>query len=346
MNSYARLAFFLGEYDILEKQEEKVLFRNGEAICTMKIKHTKKPGIENDSQEDMNVDVMVVFNYGPFADEKVALEEGRKLFFSVKKSFSKNYIAMKIFNEFGILDSEKDYYDNGGLTVEGLASSAFIHPELDGHHVANGFLGLKVYQSEIDISKVKFYHQAIETWKKFEFPDIELNNNKIDSKLLIAYSLLNSSLAINDLRTNFILKISAVEALVPEDSYKDENYCNAINQIVKSIDAKIINSNENDPIEIEKNVQRLKSSIGSLKKKSIAEKCNDLIIKCDLTKQYDSKSPVAFFKECYQLRSNFVHTGKMNKKESELNDEINELVTKTISLHELVIDILEKYEYM
>ncbi|OMD95046.1 HEPN domain-containing protein [Paenibacillus sp. FSL R10-2796] len=350
MKWYARLAFFLGEYSVLEKQTEKELFRNGEASCKVKVQHTKRIGSENSTEQnqDIDVDVMVIFSYGPFVTERIAVEEGKKLLFSVRKSFVKNWIPISIFNEFGVLDSEHDYFDNGGLTTEGKENSALIHPELEGYVIENGVLGLKIYQLEEDISKVKFFHQSAEVWCKTEFPKIELSDVEINSKLKIAYSLLNSSLAINDLRTSFILKVSAVEALVSDPSYQEKIYCDAIDQIMKLIKIENIPLNElnsSNKDENEKIIHRLKSSIGSLKKKTIAEKCNDLIEKCDLVKNYYSKDATIFFKDCYQIRSNFVHTGKINKTD-EIEEAINILKKKTGVLHELVIDILENFEQM
>lgn len=351
MNWYARLAFFLGEYHVLEKQTERELFKNGEAICKVKVRHTKKKGFESnaDQNQDIDVDVMVIFSYGPFSTEKVALEEGQKLLFAVRKSFAKNWIPISVFNEFGILDSEHDYFDNGGLTTEGKENSALLYPELEGYAIENGVLGLKVYQLEEDISNVKFFHQAVEVWRKGEFPKIGFSNVDVDGKLKIAYSLLNSSLAINDLRTSFLLKVSAIEALVSEPSYHEKKYCDAIDLVMKMIKIETIPLNELNSISSEENeriIHRLKSSIGSLKKKTIAEKSNDLIKNCNLVKTYDLKDAITFFKECYQIRSNFVHTGKINKTETELKVEINILKDKTVVLHELVIDILEQFEQM
>ncbi len=48
-----------------------------------------------------------------------------------------------------------------------------------------------------------------------------------------AYSLLNSGNAINDIRASFILRITALEALVSDKQKKNDNYQKLINAINK-----------------------------------------------------------------------------------------------------------------
>ena len=55
-------------------------------------------------------------------------------------------------------------------------------------------------------------------------------------KLDVALSFLNTSILINDVRIKFLLKIMAIEVLVSEKEKENEEYVNAIESIMRTID--------------------------------------------------------------------------------------------------------------
>ncbi|TKI57096.1 hypothetical protein E8L90_17395 [Brevibacillus antibioticus] len=326
---YARLVFFVtNDYD-LDIEEEQCLFQTDSIVCKVKIDRR----MEN---------VKVIFSYGAFSTEEIAKQEGEKLFYNVKKEFIRRGIPINISGGLRILDTLQTSFDTGGLTKVGLANIHLRIPELVNTTVENETLGLRIYQLDKEISEVKFISQSIQLKVKVKFPDIKLEDFKDNEKLKIAYSLLNSSNAINDIRASFLLKVSSIESLVPEDEYKDTNYCDVINQINKMITMKNIKVELPDN-ELEGIIQKVKGSVGALKKKSIGDKCRDLIQHCNIQKQYKNMDVFAFFNDCYKLRSEFVHTGTFRNEDDETK-KIRNMEIYLSELNSLVLDILDYYE--
>jgi len=326
---YVRLAFFVtNDYD-LDIEDELNLFQIDNTVCKVKIDRT----LEN---------IKVVFSYGGFANEEVAIREGKKLFVNVKKEFIKKGIPINISGGLRVLDTTQTSFDTGGLTQYGLENTHILFPQLKNITAKNEILGMGIYDLDEDVSKVKFIGQSVKLTKKVKLPDIKLEEYKENEKLKISYSLLNSSNAINDLRASFLLKVSSIESLVPEESYKDNNYIDVINQINKMITKQSIDL-ELPEKELEKILQRVKGSIGTLKKKSIGEKCRDLIQNCNIHEQYQNMDVISFFNECYKFRSEFVHTGTFRSEVDEI-DKIRELEMYLLDLDRLAINILEYYE--
>lgn len=328
---YVRIVFFvIGGYDF-HIEDDLTLFKSGSAVCKVKIKR--------DDEE-----LKVIISYGGFEDRETAEREGNKLFYSVKKQFIKRGTPINISGGLGVLDTPLQSFSTGAVTEHGLKNIETFFPHLANKTVFNETLGMDIYKLDEDISEVKFIRLSAKAQLKTDFPTIKIEEYKEDKKLNTAYSLLNSSNAINDLRASFLLKVSAIESLVPEESYKDDNYCYFIKQINKII------TKENIKIDIDisdtekqKVIQNIKSSFGSLKKKSIGEKCKELIERCNFEKTYNGKNAIAFFDECYKIRSEFVHTGTYKNEVSEM-EKIRELETYRTELNKLIIDVLDYYE--
>lgn len=265
---YVRIVFFVTNNYDLDIDEEFNLFRTESIICKVTIDRRFE-------------DVKVIISYGGFKNEEIAVQEGEKLFYSVKNGFIKKGIPINISGGLRVLDTTQKSFHTGGLIQYGIENIEVLFPQLANKTVKNEILGLGIYQLNEDISEVKFISQNAKLTKKVKFPDIEIEEYKGNNKLNIAYSLLNSSNVINDLRVSFLLKVSAIESLVPEDSYKEKIYCDIINQINKTIKLEKIKVDFDIPDdELQKIIQKLKGSIGTLKKKSIGEKCKDLISMC------------------------------------------------------------------
>ena len=108
----------------------------------------------------------------------------------------------------------------------------------------------------------------------------------------------------------------AIEVLVSEKEKENEEYVNAIESIMRTIDI----STEYG--------KKLKNDIGRLKIKSIGKKCKNLIEKYCSEKAYAGLDALSFFDKCYKL----VHSGKMNMEELGVYDE---------ALKRLVVDTIE-----
>ncbi|USK57706.1 hypothetical protein LIS82_27395 (plasmid) [Cytobacillus solani] len=328
---YVRIVFFVGGGYDFDINDEQTLFQFGDAVCKVKVKRN-------------NEEIKVIITFGGFEDRESADREGNKLFYNVKKQFTKKGIPINISGGLGVLDTNQKSFINGGITEYGFKELKKSIPHLANETLVNEILGMDVYQFDKDISQFTFVGQSVKVQLKTEFPLIEIEDYKQDTKLETAYSLLNSSNAINDLRASFILKVSAIESLVPEESYKSENYCAFIKQINNLITKENIKINiDISDTEKQKIIQNIKSSFGSLKKKSIGEKCKELIERCNFEKTYFGKNAISFFNECYIIRSEFVHTGTYINGISEM-EKIRELENYKTELNRLIIDVLEFYE--
>ncbi|TCW52958.1 hypothetical protein EC917_11277 [Bacillus thuringiensis] len=329
---YVRIVFFISkEYDF-DIENEYIVFESGSAKCKVAIDRRFE-------------DLKVILSYGGFQDRDVAQKEGDKLLYNIKKRFIKEGIPINISGGLGILDTNQQSFENGGFTEYGLKNIDVLFPQLANTTVKNEKLGMEIYDIDEDISEVKFLGQKVNITKKLKFPELKIENYKEDEKLSTAYSLLNSSNAINDLRASFLLKVSSIESLVPDDSYKDEKYKNIINQINKLISTEKLNNDFDIPEkDFNKITQKIKSSIGALKKKSISEKCRELIEQCNLKKTYMGMDVIPFFNECYKIRSEFVHTGTYKNSISEVQ-KIRELEMYNMELNKLILDVLEFYEH-
>lgn len=328
---YVRIVLFIKKDYDFHIEDEFILFESESIKCNVKIDRRFE-------------DLKVIFTYGGFEDREIAQREGSKLFYNVKKSFVKKGIPINISGGLGVLDTTEMSFITGGFTEQGLKFIEGLFPEVKDKTVRNEILGMGIYQLDEDISEVKFISQSATAKLTTQFPEIKIDGYKENNKLDIAYSLLNSSNAINDLRASFLLKVSAIESLVPEDTYKDDMYCDFINKINKSITMENIKTDfAISDTEKHNIIQSIKSSFGLLKKKTINEKCKELIASCNFEKNYNGKNAISFFDECYKIRSKFVHTGTFKNDVSE-TEKIRELEMYKMELNSLIVDVLEYYE--
>lgn len=329
---YVRIVLYTSkEYDF-KIEDETTLFSSDEAICKLNI--------------DRRFEYLrIIVTYGGFTKREIAEQEGKILFYNLKKQFIRIGIPINISGGLGVLDTTQTSFDTGGLTEYGLNNISLIFPQLKDVTVRSEKLGMQIYELGEDISNVKFIVEEVSSVRTMNsFPKLNSEIYNENYKINVAYSLLNSGNAINDLRANFLLKVSAIESLVSEDSYKDKNYCDILNKINKFITVDNLKDQlEISEIELDKMLQKIKSAVGNLKKKSIAEKCVDLIESCDIQKKYLNKDAISFFNACYRIRSEFVHTGEYKKNSTE-EQKIRELEEHLIELNTLVFDILDYYE--
>ncbi|MFJ7183714.1 hypothetical protein [Lysinibacillus xylanilyticus] len=332
---YVRIVFFVDKTYDFDLDEEITLFNDKNVVCKVII-----------NRRDEFEGSKVIITYGGFKGKEIAEYEGKKLFYSVKKKFITAGIPINISGGLGVLDTTQTAFSNGGLTEFGLKNIHLFFPLLANEVVRNEILGMGIYEFDqnIDISEVKFISQDARISLKRKFPELEIAEYPQDKKLDIAYSLLNSSNVINDLRTSFLLKVSTIESLVSDDAYNDNVYCDMISKINKLITIDNVGNDADLPEEeYVKTLQKIKSSIGLLKKKSINIKCIDLINSYNFNSKYKNLEAAAFFNKCYKLRSEFVHTGTYENTLTE-EQKIRNLEEYNMELQKLVVDVLECYE--
>lgn len=164
--------------------------------------------------------------------------------------------------------------------------------------VMEDVLGLEIYNVKSSMDEIHFVAQDFEITYKTDFTLNRMDYRFWSEKLDVALSFLNTSILINDVRIKFLLKIMAIEVLVSEKEKENEEYVNAIESIMRTIDI----STEYG--------KKLKNDIGRLKIKSIGKKCKNLIEKYCSEKALCRVGCTKFFCKCYKLRSGLVHSGK------------------------------------
>jgi len=153
-------------------------------------------------------------------------------------------------------------------------------------------------------------------------------NYKLSQKQKTILELVNLSFFEYSKSAQFLSLISAFELFIEKRINQEENIVNFIND-------KLLNKPSKYKEEYnltDKQVNKLKSKIGMLKKCSIKENGKKIIEDCiSQKKKYNNQSALDFFEDCYDIRSKIVHS----------KDELDKLNSNIIrELRELVKDIL------
>lgn len=313
---FVRIAFFLEKNNVFDIKNEKKLFKNKEVECVIKV--DRRFGHEK-----------VTITYGPFDKYKDAECQGEYLFNNVKKTMARNGVPIDFTTSLG------------ELTEYGEKNIKMLLPDIDitNKIVENEVLGMSIHKVQKDISEYIFICQETIIERKWSDINFIPEDTVFDSKLNIAYSLINLSNLTESIAISFVLKISAVEALISDKQYRDALYRLFIDRVNKQFNIRGVMKTDTEQInsesECEKVLARIKCDIGSLKISSIGEKCNNLIGGANLTQQYSMMSAEQFFKICYNIRSNFIHVGTAD---------IEFINNNLHILHKLAIDVLEYYE--
>jgi len=327
---FARIVFFLENGHDLKIGESRIeepieLFNSGSKKCTLKIdrRMNKKK---------------VIITYGLFGDEEDAKAKGSNLLDSIKVLFIRQGIPIKINSSRGVLDSTKKFADNGGFTYHGLANVHHMFPELEGVHVENELLGLGIYEADESesLEDIKFMAQSLGIELRSNIPEIT-DEYSMNKDLRTSYSMMNTSNLIQDNRAKFIVRITALEALVSNRIKHESDFCNVVDELLKDYVSEL-RLDSLKPLEDAKKLEylnRLKNSIGRIKEKSIGEKCRELIVNSNLSKKYYEMDAITFFNKCYSIRSKFIHYGDYD---------VSVVDSYLVPLNELVLDVLEKQD--
>jgi len=263
--------------------------------------------------------------YGGFSSRDVANEAGIQLVRNIKMIMIENEIPVNISGALGILDSTDCVSITGKLTGYGEAllrsGSLFGEKIPDNVVIENEYIGLQVFEVKESMREIRFVDQEAEvTYNMDFFIDYHVFlcwNFKMD----IALSLLTASISINDIRVKFLLRLMAIESLVPNSQPQDAKFIAAVDSLLPKVD-------ELDLCREQKEV--LKGKIGALKERNIAQKARDLLQTYLPGKEYNGVPISKFFNQCYKIRSSFVHRGSLE--EGNLDQICQELKHMSIDL--------------
>jgi len=263
--------------------------------------------------------------YGGFATYDEAFNRSLPLIDELKLYCVKRGIAIKIAGDVGETDSINVSTPTGGITNEG--KKFFGLPQNLKHEV----LGLGIYEVENNLSEITFI--SVNCSPSLRINNFNLGNDHSKAygeEARIAISLLNSSnVLIMDSRISFLLKVMAVEALVSTDEKHNKD-------IVKKIQALQDNKDIISKIDdiLKDTTINIKQVLGGLKRKSIRIKTKELVDNLCGDKSYFETTAAAFWDQCYDIRSEFTHTGKIA---------IKDVHDRQSVLHELVTDLVDAY---
>jgi len=182
--------------------------------------------------------------------------------------------------------------------------------------------GLTTYQSDEDKAFINFSGalQSRKNAKKFKdnFCDSFKIANDMNKKKTLATELYNLSHFESSTRAKFWMLISAVEVLSPEletpvpiNDFVDEKLDNLAEELKSKLESK--NDSEWPTVRIDNQIHSFRSEFGNLKNVSIRQKAHKLIRKNLDDKCYANQNANDFFEECYNLRSNLIHSGEISK---------------------------------
>jgi len=307
---FVRIVFYIKKTDsfITDSEGKIEMFKKNNATCK----------VQMDNRGEKN---KVIVTYGGFEDKEEATIRGTNLFYSIKTTFIENHIPINISGSPLALDSKRISTPQGGFTSL----------EDNKHRILNEVLGMHIYEVENDISEMCFHSFELNIGTQRLMPPFN-DDYKMNYQIEEAYSLLNSSALINDIRVRLLLEISALESIVSKEQKKSEECIELVGKINKFIKKDRL---ENEMgIEVnEKGLNKIKTHLGEFKKKSINEKCENLIERCDLNEKYLDLDPLTLFRRCYSLRSHFVHGN---------NYDSNEFGKYLNHLNKLILDVLKK----
>ena len=156
--------------------------------------------------------------------------------------------------------------------------------------------------------------------------------NGLDRRLELAYSLVHLALSNANPDVQFILWITAIEALIPDEKPKRKE---AEGKVVKYLEQ----LREEVGADSEKFDRKVRKRVAGLLKLAQEETITELgmTLARKLDKEYDGKSPDEFFQENYRGRSSLVH-GSIDE---EKRPEPREIQRRLPHLQEFVMDLLE-----
>lgn len=294
---FARVVFGLDKHQNFRNlsNSRSNIFTYGDSVCTARI-------------EDRSNRTDIIMEYGGFPTYAAASEAGTQLVRNIKMKMIEDEIPVNISGDLGILDSTDSVSITGRLTDYGkalLRSRALFGEKIpDDVAIKDEYIGLQVFEVKESIREIRFVAQEVEVIYNTDFLIDYHPFRDWNFEMDIALSLLTASISINDIRITFLLRLMAIEALVPNSQPQDAKLIVAVDSLLPKVD-------ELDLCREQK--EFLKSKIGALKEKNIAQKARNLLQTHLPGKEYNGVSTSKFFNQCYKMRGSFLHSGFLGK---------------------------------
>ncbi|MGB7210653.1 MAG: hypothetical protein WBD27_18500 [Pyrinomonadaceae bacterium] len=145
---------------------------------------------------------------------------------------------------------------------------------------------------------------------KNDFKEVFENQKEYSDKLLLACELYCAAYFDEMVKSRFVTLITAVEALLTPKN-RSAKIRKLIGEFARSIKDAELDEEEKEP---------LLSALHFIKKESIGQAGRNLAGRELNSSKYDGRSSSDFFKFCYKIRSQLVHSGKSKLTTSELVD--------------------------
>lgn len=201
-----------------------------------------------------------------------------------------------------------------------------------GIQLLNDVHGLNVYEKDPELP-TRFISgsataQGLRDVSQFEqhFNEAMDMNLHLTDKESLACELYGLSHFESSVRARFLTLVIAIESISKAQRRSDS----AVEHVEQLIEA-TRNSSLSSP-----EVASLCSILGNLKNESISKSGRDLVDRCLGQSQYGNKTAKGFFRDCYDIRCDLVHSGKPTDESINLGHLITEL-------DRLVADLLVSY---
>ena len=298
---FARIVFHLDEHHKFKNLSDSRtnIFSQGNAMCTARI---DTRGNRNDA----------ILEYGGFPTYDDANEAGMQLLRNIKVQMIEHEIPISISGGLGVLDSTNSVSCPGVITDYGkeLIRAGFFGKKIpDNIAIEDEYIGLRVFEVKESMDEVRFVAQEIEATYTTDFLINYHTFSHWDCKMDAALSLLTASVSINDIRIKFLLRLMSIEALVPNSQPQEAEFVAAVDSLLLKVDKLDLCQEQKDA---------LKSKLGGIKEKNIAQKARGLLQTYLSEKEYNGHSVSNFFNQCYKMRSSFVHSGSLGKGDVDL----------------------------
>ena len=298
---FARIVFHVDEHHKFRNLSDTRtnIFANGDSVCTARI----------DTRGNMNE---VILEFGGFLTRDAANEAGKQLVRNIKIQMVEHDVPINISGGLGVLDSTNSVSSTGVITDYGKAmirAGLFGKRIPDNIAIEDDYIGLRVFEVQDSMKEIQFIGQDIELIVNTDF-SINYHaypywTGQMDASL----SLLTASASVNDIRIKFLLCLMSIEALAPNSEPQAAGFVAAVDSLLPKVDELDLSREQKEA---------LKSKLGGMKEKNIAQKARGLLQTYLSGKEYNGLSVTKFFNQCYKMRSSFVHSGSLGEGDIDL----------------------------
>jgi hypothetical protein len=231
---------------------------------------------------------------GSFASEA----EARKAAEKSKQVLLYWAIKYQVGIDFRVIIPQQGFVTNAGLAYFQAKAGFPLRAEIPG---------IDVYEHKDELKFIKFEAKAIvghnEQNLVSTFTEEYSHEHHFSDKLLLASEIFASSFFDVSPRSRFITLVTSVEVLLEQLTRHDD-----VKRLLDEIASRVKTLRIDEPTQAS-----IVGQLGQLKRQSIGEAARALIHRLIPDEIFDSKPPVKFFIDSYNVRSDLVHEGQMDK---------------------------------